>query len=595
MLQGCFQVLRFRKMCFVLPIRLNPAILQHPSGNGWVGRVDPLYHGSFTYVWCSQNALTPTVLRSSNRETPEASALPILSHMSRPRLATGCYSRQLLRAGGADIAGGRRWDASGEFAGLRSGRAGARMLFSLSYPPRRTKPSNWRAFTHVVLACQADFMRCKPTQGVDEGWLIQRDAVKPGLDPASTSDSMNARKGAARRTRPPLVLHHKRGLRTIMSMKSYIHRGVVEKNGCVDHSQSIADASKLEVLPSDDGFRLRSSEVGNFEWWYFDIIDAKNDYTLKIVGHLGTNPLKTRFFPTLAITVKTPMINKWWLTDYSLDNFRACRDYCDVKIGDDFHAFVDPSDDYSSYRVLVTTKEFSASLTFVSEVEGWKPLGDEVKIEKNKKQGDFTWIIPVPRARVSGEFACFGETYTINDALGYHDHNYWQVGNNKLFMDDVISHWYWGRFLHNDYTIIFMDTFFKAYDIRSCMIARGSNIVYSSNNLVEVSVNQFSEDCEIQSIYPSIISVKSIEEENSFEMIIQEKQIIDKRDLLADVNPILRRIIKLLLSKPSYHGILANATVNMPNEEVVGLALYESMCFRSTLLKRRGVNGIRSR
>ena len=44
----------------VILANLHLAILHHPPGNGWVGRVEVQCHGSFTYVWFFQDALTPT-------------------------------------------------------------------------------------------------------------------------------------------------------------------------------------------------------------------------------------------------------------------------------------------------------------------------------------------------------------------------------------------------------------------------------------------------------------------------------------------------------------------------------------------------------
>ena len=50
-----------------------------------------------------------------------------------------------------------------------------------------------------------------------------------------------------------------------------------------------------------DGYLLGSERTGNFEWWYFDCRDPANKCTLKIVIHLGSDPLRKSFFPTLAL------------------------------------------------------------------------------------------------------------------------------------------------------------------------------------------------------------------------------------------------------------------------------------------------------
>ncbi len=364
-------------------------------------------------------------------------------------------------------------------------------------------------------------------------------------------------------------------------MEGYIHKGVIKTNGIVNTSETITDYSKLKVHPSDDGFKLITPEIGKFEWWYFDIIDLKTGYILKLVAHLGTDPLRRRFFPQLAVTIKTPTKNQTLIRPYLLKDFTASQECCDVKLGNDFHAFVESSDKNNIYHLLANIDEFKANITFMSEIEGWKPLGDKLEMEVRGRKGTFYWIIPVPKAKVVGEFSLNNEKYQLNEAFGYHDHNYWDViVNKKLFVDEVISKWYWGRFLAKDYSIIFMKTFFKKHSIRSLMIARENKIVHSSNNLINVSEDRLTIDEEIKTFYPSRITVSSFEEDNPFQMLLQTKEVIEKRDLLEGVNPFLSWLIKLLVSRPAYYGILAESTVSIADERIKGMAIYEIMHFR---------------
>jgi hypothetical protein len=363
-------------------------------------------------------------------------------------------------------------------------------------------------------------------------------------------------------------------------MKGYLHRGIIKTNGSVDTTESIRDTSKLKVFPSDDAFKLLTSETGNFEWWYFDITDIKTGCMLKLVAHLGTDPLRRKFFPKLAVTVKTPAKNQTIIKPYSLGDFAASTDYCDVKLQNDFHAFADSSGGNTRYHLRVNINEFKADITFISEMEGWKPLGDKVKMERGRREGTFSWIIPVPKAKVTGEFSIGNERYEFIEALGYHDHNYWEVKvNNKLFMDEVITKWYWGRFLTRDYSIIFMNTCLKRHSIRSLMIARENKIIHSSNNQIEVSADDLKKDEEIKTVYPSRITVRAIEEDNPFQMILHAKEVIEKRDLLEGTNPFIAWLIKLCVSRPAYFGILADCTVHLDGIEIKGTAMYELMFF----------------
>ena len=365
-------------------------------------------------------------------------------------------------------------------------------------------------------------------------------------------------------------------------MKGYTHKGAIKTNGLVDPSVLITDPSKLNVSTSDDGFKLITPAPGNFEWWYFDVIDVKKDYVLKIVAHLGTDPLRRIFFPQVAISIKTPAQKKSFRKHYSLADFTASPDCCNVRIRDEFHAFVELSGKHSLYHIVVNMNGVSARLTFTGEIEGWKPLGNEVKMERGKKRGAFYWVIPLPRALVTGEFSLGNERYTCEEAVGYHDHNYWQADvNKKLFVDDVISLWYWGRVVADDLTVIIMDTHLKSHRLTSLMVARGNTIIHSSNNLTEVCAEEFREDREMKTSYPSRIMIRSVDKNKPFQMILNAKEIIDKQDLLEGTHPFIQWLIKLLVSRPVYYGISAESTVTLADKVSKGRALYEFMVFRN--------------
>ncbi len=365
-------------------------------------------------------------------------------------------------------------------------------------------------------------------------------------------------------------------------MKAYIHRGVIGTNGIVDTTRSISDPSALRVLPSDDRFHLDNTEVGNFEWWYFDILESGKNIVLKIVAHLGTDPLRRTFFPQLAIALKTQSTRKAFSKRYLLSDLHASRSACDIRLKDEFHLSHESSDHENRYLLSIDLDEFKGSFTFISQIEGWKPLGNEIHFTKGRRKAAFSWIIPVPQARVAGKFACSSAEYALKEASGYHDHNYWRVGNkDKLFMDDVVSKWYWGRIAAGDYAAIFMETYLKERSVRSFMLAEKNTIIHSSNDLIEISVGEFQKDEEIKASYPSEIAIRSAEEKIPFHVILKAKELIDRRDLLEGVNPLLKWLIKHLVSRPAYFGILADAAVTVAGAKMKGMATYESMLFRN--------------
>lgn len=70
-------------------------------------------------------------------------------------------------------------------------------------------------------------------------------------------------------------------------------------------------------------------------------------------------------------------------------------------------------------------------------------------------------------------------------------------------------------------------------------------------------------------------------------MELMAQAVIDSRDLLEGVSPLLKWLIRQFISQPSYHGILADATLCMTGEEIHGQALYESMYFRRSSRAKR--------
>ena len=57
-------------------------------------------------------------------------------------------------------------------------------------------------------------------------------------------------------------------------------------------------------------------------------------------------------------------------------------------------------------------------------------------------------------------------------------------------------------------------------------------------------------------------------------------KILDRKDLLEGVNPALKFLIKKLIAKPVYYGILSKVRLNIKNNNLEGSGNFESMVFR---------------
>jgi hypothetical protein len=146
--------------------------------------------------------------------------------------------------------------------------------------------------------------------------------------------------------------------------------------------------SNSTAQTAGDGYLLGSERTGNFEWWYFDCVDARNGCMLKVVVHLGTDPLRRRFFPTLAVSVRTPRSGRDIERKYSLQDFQADKDRCDVRPGRECHIHKD-AHDREIYHIDVDIPGFRASLNFTRTVPAWVPPALRVTLRKGKRQSDF--------------------------------------------------------------------------------------------------------------------------------------------------------------------------------------------------------------
>lgn len=364
-------------------------------------------------------------------------------------------------------------------------------------------------------------------------------------------------------------------------MSGYKHTGPVYENGYVDTLQVITDYNVLRVLPVDDGYHLTDPIIGNFEWWYFDAMDIEKKILVKIVAHIGTNPLKTSIFPQLALSVSTPETDGIITRKYEFTDLRGSVANCRIQIKNDFEARVEFTFQ-TEYFIMVNLPEFSAELHFVSETEGWKPSGDRVRYNRRGRSASFMWIIPVPKARVNGTFIYKGNHYAMKNAIGYHDHNYCSVDKNKpLYLDKMVKKWYWGKCYCEDYTMIFMDTFFRTSRLRSLFVAKGDEIIHSSNNLMDLKIVNTEYDATLGNIYPSSMSVNLKEEDVFLEAIIDSDKIIDKKDLLDDVPSFAKWLIKKFVARPVYYSLFARISMVINDKKLKGYGNYEYMEFRT--------------
>lgn len=240
-----------------------------------------------------------------------------------------------------------------------------------------------------------------------------------------------------------------------------------------------------EPVPWEDGLR-GDTGPGTFEWWYFDA--HLEDGSTAVIVYL-TKPLLQRndpLTPTLAITITRPdgqQIRD--LPVYLPGQFRAARDRCDVTIGPSW-----VRGDLRRYELHAEGKALSADLVFTGHVPPWRPAAGKWYYDEGLT-GYFGWFLPIPFGHVEGTLTYDGHTRQVS-GTGYHDHNWGNVGLN-----DVMSHWYWGRAHLGDYSLIFVEMVgteaYAGQKVPNFMLAKGDRILTGDGHPLTLQTAEFQE------------------------------------------------------------------------------------------------------
>ena len=340
------------------------------------------------------------------------------------------------------------------------------------------------------------------------------------------------------------------------------------------------DTVDQPVLPEDDCLQITDFRKGDFEWWYFDVFDQTTGCFLKIVIHIGTDPLRTRICPQLALSINTPDKSESLTLPFSISELKAGEEICDISVDDRIRIWT--TQDYPSvYSISINIPRFRCNFRFENTTESWKPKGYKTIYQSGKRGSEFYWVIPQPGATVGGEFFFENKSYKLTGANGYHDHNYLKVDReHPLYLDALADKWHWGKCNAGRYTLIFTDVHFKHSRSQAIMVAENNKITNCLYSLAECSVKEYGYDQTLRTEFPKSLIIRSLDERFHFKAEFEFEKILDRKDLLEGVNPILKFLIKKLIAKPSYHGIFCKVRLEINTASVEGYGNFESMVFR---------------
>lgn len=282
------------------------------------------------------------------------------------------------------------------------------------------------------------------------------------------------------------------------------------------------------------------------EWWYFD---ARLDTGHVVVGFLQAAELMSHK-PGIELHIYRPSGEKLSVVrKYATSDLRASHEYCDVWVGKNHAYIVDPREmQQPVHRFLIEADGLAADLTFASELPAWRPGGGKTFYGK---RGYFSWVVPVPRARVEGLITINGTPMTVK-GIGYHDHNVVTAD-----MRHILARWHWGRLYTDDFTLLYAYVITKKRFGRAAskplMLAYKDTIILSSGEM-QVREGDWCYHANADRTYPQELEVSM---PGLLSLNFRVREIIDSQDLLTALapalrNPLLKGAVKKLIGRPGW-------------------------------------------
>lgn len=331
------------------------------------------------------------------------------------------------------------------------------------------------------------------------------------------------------------------------------------------------------IAPWEDGLRA-DTRRGHFEWWYFD---AHLDDGSTAVIVFATKPLLERngpLKPNVLLTLTRPDGRKLDRSRvFPPEQFSAAKDGCDVRIAGN-HV----RGNLRQYELHAANEDLTADLTFTGSVPPWRP-GNGKNYYNPALTHYFAWLPAIPYGTVSGTLTYDGKVHTVS-GVGYHDHNWGNVGLN-----DVMSHWYWGRARVGAYSMIFVEMNavpgYGGQKIPVFMLAKDEQILIGDGGPLKLTTADFVSHPSGRT-YPHQLDFHwqpADTSQGSVHLQLRQPELIEAVSLLSTFPRWQQRLLRLF-ANPYYFRFNAalELRLDLPGLQAVeqGRALYEIMLLR---------------
>ena len=168
---------------------------------------------------------------------------------------------------------------------------------------------------------------------------------------------------------------------------------------------------------------------GSYEWWYFDSHLA--DGAKLVVAFMNQDIAEPQkpLSPLLRLELDLRGGRRSEkLIHFPATAWSAARDHADVRLGGNRF-----SGDLHTYRIVAAAEEISVDVTLIGEIPAWRPARGYLLFGANRSL-EFAWLPAVPQGTAQVKYAVAGEELETT-GVGYHDHNWGNVGLMKVVHD----------------------------------------------------------------------------------------------------------------------------------------------------------------
>ncbi len=365
-----------------------------------------------------------------------------------------------------------------------------------------------------------------------------------------------------------------RPLMKLIKKPSWYQRLIRSRSVSWPNASEVAAWGNNIPLSHDDGSHYDTSPF-YFEWWYFDML-LDNDSSIAVILHMTDliNPYSR--YGSVNVALFKNKSNPYYLFKrYETKRILHSKNGFDIQMGMN-HCWSNGKD----YVLHIEDDGLKIDLNYESETHGWRPGNGTVVFDNNRAV--FCWIVPQPRAKVSGTIQREGIKETIN-GVGYHDHNWGTV--SLLY---TIREWSWGRLYLDKYTIVFADIVLTAeyggVRMMPFCIMDNTTILVSSFLTENRTIDEKRDFLRYPNSADNPIgwNLEWKEEGVELHLVAEASNVLEKADLLTG-NLIRRKIIEKMIAHPYYLRCSVEAKGQLiMNEQMIpleGKGIYEQMTF----------------